>query len=93
MVSFKNIYCFMALLATFFFFSCEEETLGDQTFGSLDGKVVSNGLNTPLENVKITTNPASTAVFTDSEGNFTIADISIGDYSIQAEKDDFQTAF
>jgi hypothetical protein len=93
MVSFKNVYSFMAVLAVFFFFSCEEETLGDQTFGSLEGKVVANGLNTPLENVKITTNPSSTTVFTDSEGNFTIEDISIGDYSVQAEKDDFQTAF
>lgn len=93
MANFKNIYYFSAILATFFLLSCEEETLGDQTFGSLDGKVVSNGLNTPLENVKITTNPASTTVFTDNQGNFSIADISIGDYSVQAEKDDFQTAF
>ncbi len=93
MANFKNIYYFSVILATFFFLSCEEETLDDQTFGSLEGKVVSNGLNTPLENVKISTNPTSTTVFTDSEGNFTIADISIGDYSVQAEKDDFQTAF
>ncbi len=93
MANFKNIYYFMAFLAISVFFSCEEETLGDESFGTLEGKVVSNGLNTPLENVKITTNPASTTVFTDSQGNFMIEDISIGDYSVQAEKDDFQTAF
>lgn len=94
MVNFKNTYCFMAFIAVLLLFtSCEEDTLGDQAFGSLKGKVVSNGLNTPLDNVKITTNPASNTAFTDSEGNFTIDDISIGDYSVQAEKNEFQTAF
>ena len=50
-------------------------------------------IESPLENVKITTNPASTTVFTDSEGNFKIEDILVGDYSVQAEKDNFETSF
>ena len=82
MANIKNIYYVTALLTSFLFLSCEEETLEDQTFGSLEGKVVSNGQNLPLENVKITNNPVSTTVFTDGEGNFSIADIQIGDYPI-----------
>jgi len=93
MANIKKIYYVTALLTSFLFLSCEEETLEDQTFGSLEGKVVSNGKNLPLENVKITTNPASTTVFTDGEGNFSITDIQIGDYSVQADKDNFQTSF
>ncbi|CAG2531373.1 Carboxypeptidase regulatory-like domain-containing protein [Maribacter dokdonensis] len=93
MTHFKNIYYYTALCFSLLFLSCEEDTLGDQTFGSLDGKVVTNGVNAPLENVKITTNPASTTVFTDSEGNFKIEDILVGDYSVQAEKDNFETSF
>ncbi|MBQ4915366.1 carboxypeptidase regulatory-like domain-containing protein [Maribacter sp. MMG018] len=73
--------------------SCEEDTIGDEAFGTLEGKVVSNSFNIPLENVKITTNPSSTTVFTDKDGNFIIEDISIGDYSVQADKDDFETSF
>jgi Tol biopolymer transport system component len=93
MANFENTSCLMAFVVLFTFCACEEETLGDQSFGVLDGKVVSNGLNNPLGNVKVTTNPSSNTVFTDEEGNFTITTISIGDYSVQAEKDDFQTAF
>ena len=73
--------------------SCEEETLVDNTFGKLTGKVVSKGLNLPLENVKISTTPVSTTVFTDSEGNFEIPEIIVGEYSVQAELEDYITAF
>lgn len=93
MVNFKNSSCLMVFSALFFFLSCEEETLSDQSFGTLEGKVVAKGLNTSLENVKITTNPSSTTVFSDSEGNFTIDEIEIGNYSVQADKDEFLTAF
>ncbi|WP_116770663.1 carboxypeptidase regulatory-like domain-containing protein [Maribacter litoralis] len=93
MTHFKNISYSAALCFSLLFLSCEEETLGDQSFGSLEGKVVTNGDNLPLENVKITTNPASTTVFTDSDGNFTIQDILTGDYSIQADKDNYETSF
>jgi len=83
----------MTFLAVALLLSCQEETLDDQSFGTLEGKVVTNGLNTPLENVKITTNPASNTVFTDIEGNFSIEDIVVGDYSVQADIDEFQTGF
>ena len=89
----KHAISFIALTTLFLFFSCAEETIDEQSFGSLEGKVVSNGENSPLENVKITTNPTSTTVFTDSQGNFKIEDVVIGDYSVQAEKEDFQTGF
>lgn len=89
----QRIQYLAACMLAVFLVSCEEETLDDQTFGSLEGKVVTNGENTPLENVKITTSPSSTTVFTDAQGNFSIADILVGEYSVQAEKDDFQTAF
>ncbi|PKA99208.1 carboxypeptidase family protein [Flavobacteriaceae bacterium MAR_2009_75] len=84
---------FILLLIIFSVLSCEEETIGDTVLGKLEGRVVANSQNVPLENVKITTNPSSTTVFTDVEGNFTIEQINAGDYSVQAEKDDFQVSF
>lgn len=72
---------------------CEEDTIGDTSFGSLEGTVVTNGENTPIPNVKITTNPASNTVFSDENGEFLISDILIGEYSVQAELDDYQTGF
>jgi hypothetical protein len=73
--------------------SCSEDGIEDTGFGELTGTVVSSGDNTPLENVKITTNPASTTVFTDAEGKFKIEKIAAGEYSVQADIDDYETAF
>lgn len=72
---------------------CEEDTLGDDSFGTLQGTVVTNGENVPIPNVKITTNPVSTTVFTDETGAFAIPEIQVGEYSVQAELDDFKTGF
>lgn len=83
----------VALLTIFFVISCEEEGIVDSGFGRLEGTVVTNGDNIPLENVKITTNPASTTVFTDENGEFLIEEILIGEYSVQAELDEYITAF
>ncbi len=73
--------------------ACQEDTLDTLNTGTLEGTVVSRGANTPLQNVKITTNPASTTVFTDVDGKFVIEEITAGEYSVQAEQQDYQTAF
>lgn len=50
--------------------SCSEDTLNENGEGTLTGTVVKKGDNTPLEDVKISTSPASTTVFTDENGFF-----------------------
>ena len=90
---FKEIYKLVLAFIVIWSVSCEEETIGDLETGKLEGKVVSKGLNTPIENVKITTNPASTTVFTDVNGDFSIDEISVGEYSVQAEQKEYKTAF
>ncbi len=90
----KNTPYFLLTLGLLFFMvACSEEPIEDSSFGSLTGKVVAKGDNTPLANVKISSSPVSTTVFTDAQGNFEISDIQIGEYSIQAELAEFQTAF
>lgn len=83
-----TLYAFIA-----FFWACSEEPIEENEFGSLTGKVVANGDNTPLFNVKISTTPVSTTLFTDINGNFQIDEIQVGEYSIQAELGEFKTAF
>ncbi len=73
--------------------ACSEEPVDENIFGSLSGKVVAKADNTPLVNVKVTSNPVSNTVFTDGDGNFEISAIQVGEYSFQAELADFQTAF
>ena len=68
---FKKIYiltCFALLLL-----GCSEDTVDVERQGRLIGTITEQGTNLPLENVKITTNPASTTVRTDADGNFEIS--------------------
>lgn len=84
------VLCSIALSITI---SCSEEGIEDTGFGKLTGTVVSAGDNEPLKNVKITTTPASTTVFTNAEGKFEIEKIKTGEYSVQADKDDYLPTF
>jgi len=84
---------FLTIGALILFAACSEEPVDENAFGTLTGKVVTNGENSPLANVKISSNPVSTTVFTDAEGNFEISNIQVGEYSVQAELAEFQTGF
>ncbi|MDC8006199.1 carboxypeptidase-like regulatory domain-containing protein [Aureisphaera galaxeae] len=75
------------------FNSCSEDGLAETGSGTLEGKVVMEGSNTPIANAKITTNPVTNTVFTDENGNFSLGQVQVGDYSVQAEVDDFITGF
>ena len=66
-------------------FSCKEEIVDQVQTGSIKGKVVTRGTNTPLKNVKITTSPSTNTVFTAADGSFEITEVPMGDYSVKAE--------
>jgi len=72
---------------------CSEDTIEEELFGSLRGNVISEIDGEPLENVRITTNPSTTTVFSDGQGNFAIPNIPVDNYSVEADFDDFETAF
>ena len=84
---------FSILILAFGLYSCSEDTIDFVGQGTLSGRVVSDGSKTAIANVRISTNPASSTVFTDDEGRFTIETIDAGDYSVQAELDGYVTAF
>ena len=73
--------------------SCSEDTIEENGIGSLDGTVVDAVSKTPLANVKIVTNPSSSTVFTDVDGNFLIEAVKTGEYSVQAELEGYTDAF
>lgn len=87
----KNILVF--IISVTLFTTCTEEQIDGVRIGSINGKVVAEGTNAPLENVKISTNSPTSTVFTDTEGNFVIENAPIGTYAVQAELDGFVTAF
>ncbi len=91
MKTIKNILFFSVLLLIFA--TCSEEQIDGVRIGSINGKVVAEGTNTPLENVKISTNPTTSTVFTNEEGNFVIDNAVVETYAVQAELDGYVTAF
>ena len=75
------------------FNSCSEDTIGESGTGTITGVVVFLGTNEPLANVKISTNPNTSTVFTDESGGFILENVEVGDYSVQAQKNDLITEF
>jgi len=72
---------------------CSEEGIDESGTGTITGKVVAKGTNTPLANVKIETTPVSNTVFSDENGDFIINDVIEGEYSLQAQLEGYLTAF
>jgi len=89
----KNKIFYLIISTLIILAGCSEDTIEENGVGRLTGTVVAKTTNTPLENIKIVTSPASSTVFTDASGNFVIETISVGEYSVQAESDIYADAF
>ena len=72
---------------------CNEDRIDENDFGSITGKVVKEGTNEPLENVRISTTPVTSTVFTDASGNFIIENVPAGEYSVGARVDGYLARF
>lgn len=70
-------------------FSCNEDRINENDFGTITGIVVVEGSNEPLENVRISTSPVTSTVFTDVAGKFKIENVPAGEYSVGARLDGF----
>jgi hypothetical protein len=90
----KNIYLKISLMILLIsVFSCTEEKLAGDEFGTVEGKVVSAVDFKPLANVKVFSNPNTSIVFTDEEGKFVVPNVKVGDYSFEAQKEGYITKF
>ena len=78
-------------LSALFWSSCDEETIEPTLFGNVIGEVLASEDNAPIEQATVSTNPATSTVFTDASGNFELGDIPVGTYSLRAEKNGFLT--
>ncbi len=85
----KAIFLFLIIIMV----SCSEDTIGPVLKGNLNGTVINKETGEPLANVKISTSPASSTVFTDSAGSFVLSNIAVDTYAVQAELEGFVTGF
>ncbi len=80
---------FLIILLFLSFISCKEDTIQPELFGSIEGKVIEareDSLTIPIGGASISTAPATTSLITDANGNFSLPDISVGNYSISVSK-------
>ena len=89
----KNIKIVTILFLIIIISSCSEDTVDAPITGSMSGTVIDKATGDPLENVKITTSPASSTVFSDSIGKFLLSNILVDDYSVQADLDLYTSGF
>ena len=59
----------------------------------ITGKVLDKTSNSALSGAVITTNPTTSSVTTDANGNYTIPDVSAGQYTVTAAKDGYGSSF
>ena len=69
-----------------FLAGCDEETLGPQTRGSIQGVVQDADPNAPIDQANVTTSPPTQSVLTSDSGTFSLPDIPTGNYSVEATK-------
>ncbi|EDM44895.1 tolB protein [unidentified eubacterium SCB49] len=72
---------------------CSEDRLGDSDVGTITGTVIADGTNEKLANVKISTQPSTSTVFTDANGLFSIESVADESYSVQADLDGYVSQF
>ena len=79
-------------LITILFFSCKDETLSPITTGSITGSVTDAETGNPIADASITTTPGTSALTTDSTGDYAFLDIEEGSYTVKATKLNYKTA-
>jgi hypothetical protein len=70
---------------------CDDETVGPETRGAIQGAVLDATSEEPVANVNITTSPPTRSVLTDDAGTFVLGDVPTGNYTIDAVKEGFNT--
>jgi hypothetical protein len=88
----KYIYILIAVMIVLLV-GCNEDTVGNDLTGSISGTVTSGSSGEPIENVEISTSPASTTVLTDENGKFVLENVIVDQYSVKTESEDYISAF
>ncbi len=71
--------------------SCNDDDYIPETYGSIYGRVSETDTTILLSSALVSTNPSTTAVYTDSLGIFRINNVSSGEYTVTASLDGYKT--
>ena len=87
----KNNLLTIFILTALIFFSCREEPFVPDAFGSVFGEVVVEGSNEIVTGATVSTNPPTSILQTDEQGQFAFEDITTGSYTLRIEKQGYIT--
>lgn len=79
----------MIFALSIFAFGCDEQTLGPQRQGEIEGEVRDAKTGSPVEGANVTTSPPTQSVLTGDDGTFRFTNVEAGSYSISATKDGY----
>ncbi len=88
----KNTLIILLFVAAVFA-SCSESKVTSASVGTINGKVLKSKDFAPIDNAKVTITPTNNTVFTNSKGEFSFKEVSVGDYSVNAHKNGFLDKF
>ena len=83
----RQAYFLIALLALLI--GCREETIEPKTFGSVAGFVVSLSDGQEITGARVSTNPPTSSLVTDSLGQFVLENLPTGSVSVRVEQNGF----
>ena len=68
---------------------CDDETLGPNARGDIDGEVRDAETGEPIAQASISTSPPTQSVLTDEDGSFKLTGVETGNYTIDISKDGY----
>ena len=85
-------YSFIAVLCMTVLLGCSKETITPETFGDINGQVLNSETEEGIAGVNITTSPATNSILTNQDGNFSLNEVTTGNYNVTASKSNFESA-
>jgi len=79
----------LVLLLTSVLLGCDDESVGPEVRGTLEGTVESAETNAPIPRANVTTSPPTQSVLTNDNGTFRLEDIPTGNYTVNVSKNKF----
>lgn len=73
-------------------FGCEDALVDVDTYGSIEGRVLSDSTGNAIADASVTTSPATEAILTDEEGRFMFDEIPTGEYTVSVRKRNYDRA-
>ncbi len=89
--SFRQLCIFLTATLIFPIVGCDDQTLGPDTRGDIEGTVLNAETGDSLARANLTTTPPTQSFLTSDDGFFTIPNVETGNYTVTANRNGFSS--